>query len=313
MIAAVFPGQGSQHIGMGQDLCQQFPIAVQRLEEAEDILKENLRDIMWNSAPEVLNQTRWTQPCLLTLSVAIFDILRSESNLKYAFFAGHSLGEYSSLVAGESLSFKNSLIAVQNRARIMSLCEGGGMVAVIGLPLTVVKTFLEAHKDLQVFIANDNSPGQVVLSGLPLHLDSIQKELKDLGARIIIPLNVSGAFHSPFMQKAQEEFEPYLEDVSFHDSNVPVFMNTSALAYTQGYELKDQLKKQISSPVRWREIQERLVEYSCNTFIETGPGKVLKGLADRSVPSVKTYLTGTFEALSAFLKNDAPCLACAIP
>lgn len=277
--AWVFPGQGSQAIGMEGSLTE-TAIGRERLSEAERILGWSVVDIC-HSDEETLSRTLYTQPCLFTIESILGDLCL-EKGLTPNFVAGHSLGEYSALYAARVFDFETGLHLVMNRARLMDSAAGGKMAALMKFDRPGLEEAIAATAD--VVIANDNSPEQVVISGTPEGVDSVLGQVK---AKRALPLKVSGAFHSPLMEKAAGEFAAILELVSFQTATVPVISNIDPDNPTRDAdELKNHLIRQMTGSVRWREIMLKLPALGVTEAIEIGPGKVLTGLIKRTCPDL---------------------------
>ncbi len=272
--AWVFPGQGSQAIAMGNDLTE-HPIGKQKFSEAEQILGWSVIE-KCNGNEEELSQTLYTQPCLYVVESILSDLLQ-EKGYKPDFVAGHSLGEYSALYAAGVFDFATGLNLVKQRAMLMNSAEGGKMAALMKFDRDQLKEVVEATPNL--VLANDNSEEQVVISGTPEAVDSAMSQIK---AKRAVPLKVSGAFHSPLMQDAAQQFKTVLEDISFADAQVPVLSNVDPSPETSGTVLKDRLIRQMTGSVRWREIMLQFPHLAIAEVWEVGPGKVLAGLIKRT-------------------------------
>ena len=292
-IAYVFPGQGSQYAGMGRDLAEKFPAARQVFEEADNALGFELSELCFNGPAEQLQLTENTQPAILTVSVAALRAMESAGFPKPDFVAGHSLGEYSALVAAGSLSLSDAVRTARARGRYMQEAVPvgvGAMAAILGADLDVIAaTCEEAAEGLVCSPANINSPGQVVIAGDAAAVDRAIELLKTRGAKRAVKLNVSAPFHCALMMPAQERLSKDLERISFADPAMPIVTNVDATSVIQGDEARDALIRQVSQPVKWLSSVEFLISQGVQSFIETGPGKVLSGLMrqiDRSVSCV---------------------------
>lgn len=268
----VFPGQGSQAVGMGSDLVD-HPHGKARLQTASDILGWSVLEICQRE-DDAVSDTRYTQPCLYVIESILADILWADAAPN--FVAGHSLGEYSALYAARAFDFESGLQLVKQRAEIMGQASSGGMAAVIGADREQLETLLAAEN---VVLANDNSAAQVVLSGAQDALDTVLSQLK---AKRKVPLKVSGAFHSPLMAAASQRFEILLDDTPFQDATVPVLSNTEPVPETNAIALKERLSRQMTGAVRWRETMLQFSDLGITTAVEVGPGKVLSGLMKRT-------------------------------
>ncbi|WP_404790528.1 ACP S-malonyltransferase [Altericista sp. CCNU0014] len=295
--AWVFPGQGSQLVGMGVDLLE-TAIARERYHQAEEILGWSILDCCKGEL-EILSQTLYTQPCLYVISAILTDLLR-EKGCRSAVMAGHSLGEYAALYAAGTLDFRAGLKLVQRRAELMDDASGGKMVAVMGFDRDAIDAAVAAIPD--VVLANDNHADQIVISGSPTAVDALLASVK---IKRSVPLKVSGAFHSPLMAQASQEFSEVLQSVLFRDAQVPVIANVEPTPATDAATLQERLMQQMTGPVRWREICLALTEMGVEEVIEVGPGKVLTGLVKRTCPGMKLTQMGTLANLAAYTSADS--------
>ncbi|CAI8337262.1 MAG: Malonyl CoA-acyl carrier protein transacylase [Polaribacter sp. SA4-10] len=286
MKAYIFPGQGAQFTGMGLDLYENFPLAQEYFEKANDILGFSITDIMFEGTPEQLKETKVTQPAIFLHSVIMAKVLGD--SFQPEMVAGHSLGELSALVANGVLSFEDGLRLVSKRALAMQkACEiaPSTMAAVLGLEDHVVEeTCLEI--DGVVVAANYNCPGQLVISGEITAVEKACEILTEKGARRALLLPVGGAFHSPMMQPAREELAAAIKETTFSEPTCPVYQNVPANAVTSPEEIKENLIAQLTAPVKWTQCIQAMIADGGTEFIEVGPGKVLQGLMrkiDRSV------------------------------
>ena len=292
-IAYIFPGQGSQYPGMAKDLAEKFPAARQVFEEADSALGFELSELCFNGPAEQLQLTENTQPAILTVSVAALRAMESTGFPKPDFVAGHSLGEYSALVAAGSLSLADAVRTVRTRGRYMQEAVPvgvGAMAAILGADLDVIVAACKEAAEGQVCSpANINSQSQVVIAGDAGAVDRAIELLKARGAKRAVKLNVSAPFHCALMVPAQERLGKDLEKISFADPAMPIVTNVDATSVIQGDEARDALIRQVSQPVKWLSSVEFLISQGVQTLIETGPGKVLSGLMrqiDRSVSCV---------------------------
>lgn len=291
MNAYVFPGQGSQFKGMGLDLYQNGPKAVKKLfEQADRILGFDITKIMFGGTDEQLKQTNVTQPAIFLHSVALAATIQDFSP---AMVAGHSLGEFSALVAAGALSFEDGLRLVSQRAEAMQrACElnPSTMAAVLGLnDATIERICAEVGSSYGevVVAANYNCPGQVVISGTEEGIQLAAEQLKAAGAKRVLPLPVGGAFHSPLMEPAREELAEAIADTPFGKPRCPIYQNVNAQPATAVQTIKANLIAQLTAPVRWTQSVENMVNGGATTFIECGPGKVLQGLVKKISPGVE--------------------------
>ncbi len=287
-VAYVFPGQGSQAPGMGKDLAETFPSARKVFEEADDALGFSLSQICFGGSSEELQLTENTQPAILTVSIAALRAMEAEGLTETnaasspAYVAGHSLGEYSALVAAGSLSFADAVRTVRARGRYMQEAApvgSGAMAAILGLELSeVMAACSEAQQGEVCSPANINSPGQIVIAGDAAAIDRAMVLMKERGAKRAIKLNVSAPFHCALMNPARDRLAENLERLKFNDLRVPLVTNVDAAAITKGVDARDALTRQVSAPVHWLETTEFLISEGVEIFVEVGAGKVLSGL-----------------------------------
>ena len=278
MKSYVFPGQGSQYTGMCNDLYQKYSILEEMFKSAEDILGFNISKIMFNGSREDLTQTKVTQPAIFIRSMAVLKILGDSFNPKKV--AGHSLGEFSALVAAGVLSFEDGLKLVSTRAMAMQkACENtnGTMAAILALENDVIENVC-TNVDGKVVAANYNCPGQVVISGEYKAVQKACEILTEKGARRALILPVSGAFHSELMNEAKQELTEAINKVKFNEPICPIYQNVNGLAETSLVLIKENLISQLTSPVKWTQSINKMIEDGATEFIEIGPGKVLQGL-----------------------------------
>ncbi len=302
-IAFVFPGQGSQTVGMGKDLFDNFPAAREIFEEADDALGFKLSEMCFAGTAEDLALTANTQPAILTTSVATFRAMESEGFSMPDFVAGHSLGEYSALVAANALSFSDAVKTVRKRGTYMQeavpVCTGA-MAAILGLPLETVEIACEEARQGEVCSpANINSPAQIVIAGNAEAVDRACEILKERGAKRAIKLNVSAPFHCDLMLPAQEKLAKDLAEIDFQDLRFPVIENVSAEANTKGDRARVALVKQVSAPVRWADSIENLINEGIETFVEVGAGKILSGLVRQISRDVRCLNVENTESLQS--------------
>lgn len=309
-IACMFPGQGSQTVGMGQQLFETYEEIQQLYETANDVLDKNLQQIMFEGPQDVLTETENTQPALLLSSTAVYRLLQKE-DITPTMVVGHSLGEYSALVAAGALTVEEALPLVQTRGRLMEKAypKGQGtMAAVLGMNEAEIATVLEEVTDEVVDIANLNCPGQIVISGSKAGVDQASELLAEAGARRVLPLNVSGPFHSRLMKDANEEFQQHLDKTSIQDANIPVYANVTAEAVQNKDQVKQLLIEQLYSPVRFEQSIRNMMEAGVDAFVEVGTGTVLSGLVRKIDRKTKTFAIQDVKSLEKFLawyKEDA--------
>ena len=301
-VAALFPGQGSQAVGMGRDLAERCPSAAAVFEVVDSGLESALSELCWNGPEEDLRLTENTQPALLAHSIAAWSVL-SGAGLKIGAVAGHSLGEYSAVVAGGGLGVDDAARTVRLRGRLMQAAVPvgeGAMAAVIGLDDDQVEAACreeEAAGGGTVAAVNFNSPGQVVIAGRSAAVDGAGERCKELGARRVLLLPVSAPFHSPLMAPAREGLEPTLHGLDFRPLEVPLYRNVDAAAVTAPEDIRDGLIRQVDAPVLWSEIVRRMLADGYDTFVEIGTGNVLCGLVRRIDKNAVCYPAGTVETV----------------
>ncbi|MCX7696735.1 MAG: ACP S-malonyltransferase [Bacteroidales bacterium] len=289
MKAYVFPGQGAQHPGMGKDLYDKFSIAKDYFHKANEILGFDITAIMFEGSEDDLKQTRITQPSIFLHSVILTYCLE---NFKPDMVAGHSLGEFSALVAAKALSFEDGLRLVYARALAMQKAcdlQPSTMAAVLGLDDQQIEEILQKITDEVVVAANYNSPGQVVISGSISGIEKASELLKEAGAKRVLPLKVGGAFHSPLMEPARVELAEQIEKTTFQTPICPIYQNVTGLPYTHPDIIKNNLILQLTSPVRWTQTIQNMVRDGAEEFIEVGPGNVLQGLIKKISPEVIAF------------------------
>lgn len=307
----MFPGQGSQTVGMGQELFDHHKEVRKLYQTANHVLHKDLIDLMFNGPAETLTETEHAQPALLLNSIAAYSLLEKE-NVQPVMAIGHSLGEYSALVAAGALTLEEALPLVATRGRLMEQAfpKGKGtMAAVLGMDEAEIKAALtEVDKNEVVDIANLNCPGQIVISGSRAGIEEAEVHLKQAGARRVLPLNVSGPFHSRLMKPANEKFSASLNNVTIQDAIIPVYANVTASPVTDKTEIKQLLIEQLYSPVRFEQSIRRMMEAGVEAFVEVGTGNVLCGLVkkiDRKMTSFAVQDEGSLETFLAWYKGDA--------
>jgi [acyl-carrier-protein] S-malonyltransferase len=305
-IAFVFPGQGSQTVGMGQQLAEQYPEVMQYFNKADEKLSTELSKLIFEGPQEELTKTVNTQPALLTTSLAILERF-NKAAIKPDYVAGHSLGEYTALVAAGALTFEDGVYAVRKRGEFMegAVPNGeGSMAAILGLdrePLSNVTAEI-SESGFPVSLANLNCPGQIVISGSRKGVELASTKAKEAGAKRAIPLEVSGPFHSSLMRPAAGQLREVLNGIDMKDAQIPVIANVSANPMTKAEEIKENLIEQLYSPVLWEDSVVKMIDSGVDTFIEIGPGKVLSGLIKKINRSVKTYSISDEESCQSVIE-----------
>jgi [acyl-carrier-protein] S-malonyltransferase len=306
-IGFLFPGQGSQFVGMGKDLYNRFSVVKNLFEEINKKLGIDVINVMFNGPETKLRNTLYTQLAVFLHSIAV-DILLKEEGVTADCVAGHSLGEYTAIVSAEGLSFEEGLRLVYYRAKIMAENNNdklGKMVAVIGLGYDEIKKVCDevSSSGKVVSIANYNTQTQIVVSGENKAVDSVCDKLLKKGAKKIVPLAVGGAFHSYLMLDAQKKFVEYINRIKLNDTKIPIVLNTTATITQNKDEIKKEMESHMISTVRWYDSVKKMLEFGINTFIEIGPGKVLKGLLMEIDRKIKVFSTYNVSEIEYTLKN----------
>ncbi len=302
-VGLIFPGQGSQSVGMGKDLYDSFPTVKKVFEEANEALGFDLAKLCFEGPEETLTLTTNTQPAILTTSIAALRVLQEQAEFDIEFVAGHSLGEYSALVCADALSFSDAVRTVRKRGEFMQEAVPvgtGTMAAIIGLAQEEVEALCQQVNDEEniVMLANINSPGQYVISGHTKAVDEVVTLAKEKGAKRAILLAVSAPFHCPLMRPAAKRLEKVLHAVSFRNLIIPLINNAEAAIITSGEEARDSLVRQMYKSVQWERTMRFMIARGVTTFIEVGPGKVLSGLLkriDKTVSGLNVYDVETLE------------------
>lgn len=304
-IAFIFPGQGAQSVGMGKDLYENFEAAKKVFDTANEILGKDIKTLCFEGPEEDLKQTVNTQPCIVTMSIAALEAFRSQLNITPSFTAGHSLGEYCAMYASGVMDLKTTLKSIQKRADLMGATKGGTMAAILNAPAGSIEDALkEASSVGYVDVANYNSPAQIVITGDEAAVAKVGELATAAGAKRVVPLAVSGAFHSKYMEKASHQFAEFVSSLDLDNTAIPVVTNVDASETIAAADFKDKMPRQIYSSVHWTQTIENMIVNGVDTFIEIGPGKVLAGLNRKINAEVKTYnifdkasLEATIEAL----------------
>ncbi len=308
LVSTVFPGQGSQVVGMGKDLSDNFTLAKQIFQEADDTLGYKLSDLMFNGPDKDLEDTSCSQPAIMAVSVACWKVLNQamgDMKLKVQCSAGHSLGEYTSLVISGVISYSDGLRLVQERGRLMhdaSVVRPGSMAAVIGLNEQEVETVC---RQSGAEMANINSNDQIVISGDSEHVAEAVQIASDMGARKVITLPVSGAFHSSLMEYASDGLSKILDEIDFNDSEVPIIANSTGLPVKSADEIKEELLKGLCSCVQWKDSIQYMVNSGVSNFIEFGPSRVLSSLIKRINKEVTVESISSVKTLEQFVDSHS--------
>ena len=312
-IAVVYPGQGSQVLGMGADLSKKYKVARLVFEEVNEALNEDLFKIMQFGDKDILQLTKNAQPAIMAAGIAVSRVVEKETGKKIAQIAshtaGHSLGEYTSLVSAESLTLSDAakLLRIRGEAMQSAVPVGlGTMVAMIGVSIDDVEHFIASVGDLNgiVEVANDNAPGQVVISGHIKALNSVIKFAEESGVKRSIKLSVSAPFHSSLMEKAAETMSEALSKIKINEPKIPIICNYNAIPETAPNLLRENLINQITKKVRWRESMENLSNLGINQIVEMGTGKVLTGIARRCVKNIQCQGLETPEEIVKWIANE---------
>ena len=288
-IAFVFPGQGSQYVGMGKEIFEEYPIVRETFIQASDILGYDIADLCFNGPAEELNKTFKTQPCILTTSIAILRIIE-EKGIKPSVVAGHSLGEYSALVAAKVISFDNAVRLTEKRGHLMqeAVPEGKGlMAAILGLDREKVDDICNSVSSGYVAPSNYNCPGQIVIAGEKPAVEEAIELCKKAGAKRAVALSVSAPSHCKLMEQASKKLGELIDEIELKNPFIPIVNNAEAKFLYQSDEIKTSLIRQLNSPLLWEDSIKTITDHGINTFMEIGPGKVLSGLIKRISPESK--------------------------
>lgn len=311
-IGFIFPGQGSQSTGMGLDLYNNFEVSKKIYENANVILNKKISDICFNGSDEELKKTINTQSAIVTTSIAALEAFKTKSDIVPSIVLGHSLGEYCAMYAAGVMDFKTAIKAIQKRSEFMdeaTKSTKGTMAAVLGSTIEIINSCIEQASDLGlVQIANYNNPGQIVISGEIEAVDKACELIKAQGARKVVPLAVSGAFHSKLMDSARDGFVDFVKDLELNDAKIPVITNVDSEITINSDDFRKKMPNQINSSVMWCQSIEKAMDMGINTFIEFGHGKILAGLNRKISSDITTHnvfdsksLNNTISALEAEL------------
>ena len=288
--AFIFPGQGSQFVGMGKDLYDNFESAKTVFDKANNILGKDISKLCFEGPEEELKQTINTQPAIVAMSIAALEAMKSELNITADYTAGHSLGEYCAMYASGVMNLENTLLAIQKRAELMSSVKGGTMAAVLNASDEQLQAGLEEGRKVgYVDISNYNSPVQVVITGDENAVKKASDYMLENGVKRVVPLAVSGAFHSKYMEKAGSEFNEFVKELPLNNAKITVITNVDAQSTTDTEDFRAKMPKQIYSSVHWTQTIQKMVSEGVDTFIEIGPGKILAGLNKKIVPEAVVY------------------------
>ena len=307
--ALLFPGQGSQSVGMGEEFYQQYDFVREVFDMAEETLKMHIAKLCFKGPMEELTATVNLQPAITTVNLACLAVLKNE-RIDFDFCAGHSLGEYSALNAAGAVSGQDTIQLVFKRGRLMhreSLKHRGSMHAIVGLPVEEVESLVaDVQSDGVVSVANHNSELQIVITGAPKTVEKVSMLATEKGAKSI-PLKVSGAWHSELIKGAEEEFQAVLAEINFNPPDKSVVLNVTGDIATEAEEIKACMGRQLCSPVKWYPAMKKMMEKNIEIFVEVGPGKVLAGLLKKILPDdypAKVFNVGNMRQLEAFLKEN---------
>lgn len=296
MLGFIFPGQGSQTVGMGRAFYEAWPVARRCFELADDICDAPISRFCFEGPQEELTKTERAQPALYTVCHVCAEYVR-ERGMVPAIVGGHSLGEYAALVAAGAMDFEAGMTVVAERGRLMAAAAepSDGMAAVLGLAVELVREIIDTEADIAV--ANINCPGQTVISGTRAAIDGVTERLRDAGAKRVVPLAVSGAFHTARLREAAEALAPHINSAVTRDADVPVVQNATGKAAVRAKDIRDALVRQMTSPVLWQECVETMTRLGVASYAELGPGRVLKGLVERCHRGAQVWSVSEPEAV----------------
>lgn len=308
-IAFIFPGQGSQFVGMGKDFYNNYNVAKKVYDTADSVLKRKISSICFEGAEDELKQTINTQPAIVTTSIAILETLK-QFGIKADYTAGHSLGEYCAMYNAGVMSLEDTIKSIQKRAELMDSVKGGAMSAILNASEEQLKAGLEEGKKVgYVDIANYNSPSQIVITGDTNAIKAAGDYMLANGVKRVVPLAVSGAFHSKYMEKAGHDFAEFISNIDLNDANIPVITNVDAEKTYKAEDFRDKMPRQIYSSVHWTQTIQKMISEGVDTFIEIGPGKVLAGLNKKISSDITTHSIYDIESLKNILDTINKSLA----
>lgn len=304
-IGFVFPGQGAQYQGMGIDLFENFDTARETFEKFDEIAGKSITKICFNSSEEDLKQTVNSQPAILAVSIALYEVLNEKVEVIPDYVAGHSLGEYSALYAGGVIGFEELVKLVLKRAELMNNAPNGSMAALLGLDENKIFELIEqCSSEGIICAANYNTQVQTVISGETKAIEKANVLAKEMGAKRVVPLAVSGAFHSPLMKPVSEEFSKYIYDTNINDAEIPIVTNVDAKPTIDKAELSSKMIKQMYSSVYWKQTVAYMEKEGVDTIFEIGPGKVLSGMIKKIAPEIKVHNISDTDTLKNVVEKE---------
>jgi len=304
-VAFIFPGQGSQYAGMGIDLFENYETARELFENFDEKAGKSVTKTCFSACDEDLKQTLNSQPCILAVSLALFEVFTEKTGIHPDYVAGHSLGEYSALYAAGVLEFDELVKLVLKRAELMSKAQSGAMTAILGLDESKIDELIQqVSSEGIICAANYNTQIQTVISGEAKAIEKANVLAKEMGAKRVVPLAVSGAFHSPLMKPVSVEFSKYIYDTNVNDAEIPVITNVDAKPTIDKAEISSKMIKQMYSSVMWTQSVDYMAQAGVDTFFEIGPGKVLAGMVKKIAPEAKVYNICDRESLETVVEKE---------